>query len=266
MIHTRDMRMPGQKAGLGLAVDWGCSLARGLGALWLFNEGAGLAANDLGGSGVIAAPSDDRMWSAGGLKFSGSNCASFADDPRAFKGDEVSIFASIIPTGFGATHDDSAVFTKGVGPYTIYFTVGGGKANVYSEGNASWLDGSASIPANVRSVVGFSKDAAGRKVWLNGKVDASDSVTNSLSWGSTGGRIGHRQDNFHPSDQFVGVIEWVAFWNRGLTAAEAALLAMDPYALVLQSLVRRSYNLPGGALRFRRTVFDRVGARGFMRD
>ncbi len=266
MIHTRDMRVPGQKPGLGMGVDWGCSLARGLGALWLMNEGAGLIAGDLGGRGVIAAPSDDRMWSAGGLKFSGSNYASFADDPRVFKGDEFSVFASVIPTAFGANHDQCMVFSKGQSPYSIYFSLSSGKVSVYTEGNGSWLDGSASVPLNVRSVVGATKDAAGRKTWLNGSVDVSDSVTNAMSWGSTGGRIGHRQDNGSPTAQFAGVIEWVGYWNRGLTAVEAALLAADPYALILSALVRRSYNMTSAALRFRRTVFNRAGSRGFMTD
>src|SRR5689334_21204708 len=102
-IHTHDLRSPGQKPGMGLGIDFGSSLARGLAALWLLNEGAGTVAGDMLGR-VPAAPSADGMWSPGGLKFSGSSYAGFSHDPRVFRGNEVSVFASIIPTDLRANH------------------------------------------------------------------------------------------------------------------------------------------------------------------
>ena len=214
---------------------------------------------------VHASPSSDRMWFGGaGLRFDGSSYAAFANDPRVFAGDEVSVFASIVPTAFGPTHDDSAIFTKGAAPHTLYFTVGAGRLAIYSEGNASWLDGSGSVPLNARSVVGFTKGSEGRRLWLNGRLDASDGVNSGLFWGPAGGRIGFRQDGFGAGYQ--GLIEWVAFWNRSLLPGEVGQVARLAGTLALPLLpmrLTRTVAVPvSGPVVFRRTWFDRAGSRG----
>jgi hypothetical protein len=91
-------------------------------------------------------------------------------------------------------------------------------------------------------------------------VDGSPVTTGQIAaypqTSGTSAVIGARYDG--AARLFGGSLAWLAVWSRGLSAAENAALAANPW----QMFAPPGYRLFGGTRRFRRTLYDRAGSRG----
>jgi hypothetical protein len=222
---------PQQKPVLGTTLNGAHPLARGLGAYWALNEGGGAfvgsATQHPAPTSPLGAGVATPTWAGGGISFAGQQLISVANDP-SIQTNQFSLFAGIVPASFGGTHDSNSVFA--FGRYSFYISVGTGAVCLFTNSAGSWVDGTRQMAVGQQHVVGATKDATKRNVYLNGAWDNSSPDAGAIPYDTSGGMIGNRPDAANPTTQFNGLILWVGWWTRALSPAEIQQLYLDPYA------------------------------------
>lgn len=124
------------------------------------------------------------------------------------------------------TSDGSNNYITTKGEDSWYLAIGptgqtANKLNFYLNGinSPSWLEGTASLNDNAWHLVVATYDGKTRTLYVDGKVDGSDSKTGSISTGSSSVLLGER-DTGVGTDNYNGVMDEVRIYNRALTPSE----------------------------------------------
>ena len=191
---------------------------------WQLDEGSGTTAFDSSGNGNDARFEGSPVWEDGklgkALKFNGSSDYLAAPDSESLdmNGDQLSIAAWINGEAWPAANHivrkiadtaQSPIYVLRVQPDSVRAILS------TSEGNTT-IQGTTVLATNEWIHVALAYDGGEARIYVNGQLDASMSVSGELAESSNEFRIG-RGD---PAGYFVGMIDDVRLYNHALTENE----------------------------------------------
>ncbi len=205
-------------------------LARGLVAAYLFNEGGGNQVFDItqiGGTGTFQ---NDVSWTAGidgpAINFPGSDDAILLPNEVGNFTDDFSIVVRYKTSAVNGTLvsridivTQYLFFLDGSGRITLSDGVGF-RAGVTNTSDGLWHTGVLAV------------DGANSAIYLDGNDD-NISSTPTITGDAGGAFIGARRGT---QVEFIGDMSYVYFFNRALSASEAAQLSSDRYAFIERPL------------------------------
>ena len=208
---------------------WGLPLSNpadaGLVGWWRLDEGSGTTAYDSSGSGNDARFEGAPVWVdsgklGGALKFNGVSDYLAAPDSESLDigGDQLSIAAWINGEDWpGANHilrkisdmDTSSIYMLRVQPDTVrvYLNTSAGEVIV---------DGTTPLAPNEWAHIAVTYDCADARIYVDGQLDGSMSVTGELSQSNNELRVGRGE----PAGYFMGMLDDVRLYNHALTEDE----------------------------------------------
>ena len=233
-------------------IDWGHRLALNLEALWLMNEGGGVARSMGPGrvmsgaatwgssrSGLVTGASGDQGQNSQ-LAFGTNASFSLATGHRAITD---SYIENCTYGNFYVSNSDCGGYALGLSPSSdgpnVHYVLhrnnnqGGGVA-LASDG---WHTKGSARTLNTDYSVGVSLQlGTAVKLYINGALDTTNtSVAATVGYGSTGAR---------PASALTDAHVWYSgIWSRLLTPDDFLWLHAEPYAM-LRPIVRRRYFVP----------------------
>ena len=228
-----------QKPPVGTPINLGHPLTRRLSAFYAFNEGGGGAAYDALGALSKLVFTNSPTWATGSdgraIKFaSGSSQYLVGGGNLSFDSTGFTISAIIntsTPTAafqMICTNNSSSTDTTGF-ELRGNNTTGGISFFVPPESNTQNLNSVSVLSANKRYHIVGTANPATQTIYINGVKDASQAMPVTITIPANPIQVGRRVDGLY----YSGVIEHIALWNRGLTAAEVAELYENPYGVFL---------------------------------
>ena len=197
----------------------------GLVGWWRLDEGSGTTAYDSSGSGNDARFEGAPVWVdsgklGGALKFNGSSDYLAAPDSESLDigGDQLSIAAWVNGEDWPAANhvlrkisnaDTSSIYMLRVQPDTVrvYLNTSAGEVII---------DGTTALAPNEWAHIAVTYDGADARIYVNGQVDGSMSVTGELTQSDNEVRIGRGE----PAGYFMGMLDDVRLYNHALTEDE----------------------------------------------
>jgi len=231
---------PNQKPCLGLQVNWGHPLARGLVGCWLINEGSGNKVFDSSGNGnngIAAGTTSEISWQSGPdgsvVDFVG-NAIAYFDVGITFGATQP--FTIIICAERDGTDIEGIVCGNPDGT-NDYIWLGYSTTGVYWEGaNDGWDTGNIGLVPVAWNVYAFTSDGKGanstRRVYLNGILVATSAANKIGSFILKG--IGNGYSNAIYA--FDGRVKYASAYNRILSASEIALRYREPFCMFDQGI------------------------------
>jgi hypothetical protein len=224
----------GVKPPLGTPLEYS-HLTVGLGAVWLFNEGAGKLANDASGNNRTATLGGDTAWAPGPwgacLQFDGNNDVVNITDASmpAFGLGDFTISAWVrmaqdatarAVIGKGATTGDGEFcFYKSNANAIIFY---GDTGNINASITGGWLD-------NVWMHVAAVRRNGSLTIYRNGgQATGADATSNFDLHSTTNWTIGNSGTLSFDNN---GQISDVGIWYRALSIDEIRTLYLDPYGM-----------------------------------
>jgi len=191
---------------------------------WQLDEGSGTTAFDSSGNGNDARFEGSPVWEDGklgkALKFNGSSDYLAAPDSESLdiNGDQLSIAAWINGEAWpAAEHIVRKIADTAQSPIYVFRVQPDSVRAILStsEGNTT-IQGTTVLATNEWIHVALAYDGGEARIYVNGQLDASMSVSGELAESSNELRIG-RGD---PAGYFVGMIDDVRLYNHALTENE----------------------------------------------
>ena len=249
-----------RKPRLGMPLNKGHRLSKGLVGCWLMNEGCGTTNADVSGNGNIGTISS-ATWSAG--KF--GSCLSFDGDgdyvdlgAKDFVGNRYSLSISgwfYVPSGegtpsyrfFSQRYGGGNIYTVDVYWYNPYTT------NLFrfvvrnSSDTLAYADGPATAkptPGKWNHFVGV-YDGINATCYINTIAGTPVALAGPTKSGSVSSMIGALASTT-PANFWNGFIDNVMVYNRALSAAEIAKLYIEPFCMFEPTIspVFGSYYIP----------------------
>ena len=230
------MRNWPQKPPLGVPINWGDPLARGLVGCWLMNEGGGNRVNDLSGNGNVGTFSGDVSWSpakfGNGVYFAGdTDYISIGDKATLENLTQVTLLAWCNPTN--VTGQKCLIDKASKYHLELYNT----QARIRTWANSAdviVVSDNLVIAIGVWSCVVGTYDGANNKIYVNGIFYNSGAQTGTITGSTAPVAIGAYSTT--PSVlEFPGIMDHVMMWNRALTATEVQQLYMTPFRMFQES-------------------------------
>lgn len=221
---------------LGTPINAGHPLANQLAGYWLLNEGGGqLATNRVSGTtkdGTLTSGAVFKVGQGGtAVTFDGTddvitvpttiNPGSYPLTLMAWvRVDSTAAVRSIMSIGVNQQEHVLLVITPTPRFWALTQV---GAANSQATGSTPVVTGI------WYHVVGVYASATSRKIYVNGRLEATEATSRAPSTASPTIRIGDR--NGLTTQRFAGLINHAALWTRALTDSEVAGLYQNPYQL-----------------------------------
>jgi hypothetical protein len=194
-------------------------------AYWKFDEGYGSTIYDSSSNGLNLSMNAGSSWSNQGkfnktLSLDGvTGSASISDSPKLDITDTITIASWIYPT---SSESGGTIATK-VGAYYLE-RHSNDKIRVYFYGLSSpgYHESNSTVPNNQWSYVATTYDGANIKLYINGNLDKTISVTGSITNSANSLFVGSLEPGWD-SYEFAGRIDEVKIYNSALTADEIKL-------------------------------------------
>lgn len=257
--------MPGSgfwksKPSLGVQLDRGHPLARGLLGYWAMNEGAGRQVNDLARNnhGTSGSTVSQTVWKGGpsGIAYdianAGANRILIPDASRLDVPTEFSVVALLMMRTAPLTGNNfiAQLFGDGssIDTNTMLFRFGdstSGNARrlalyVHNAGYHGVVAG-IDMPLNKWQLVGATHDSVTTRLYMGGVPITSGANAFAAANVALDFVIGATTNNVRPLD---GPIAWLGYWGRKLTDKDFTDLNADPYQ-IFQAPVWRRWFVPG---------------------
>ncbi len=208
------------------------SIATGMIACYLFNEGAGQFAQNAVQEYAGATLAGGAKWGHGGISFTGTGQKVTGLTPVLGSGDftaDAICNLDVLPGASAAAtvmHTDTDSGTDG-----FELVVGGVSLAFQGWLPSAYVIGTTVVKPGVRYHVCLTRLRGVVTLYVNGNAEASASLSGVASAGNplTIGYFSPTLETF----RWQGAIEIARLWNRGLTAAEVFRLAQEPYAMFL---------------------------------
>jgi hypothetical protein len=236
------MRYWPQKPPLGVPVNWGDPLARGLVGCWLMNEGGGNIVNDLSGNGryiLLPSGATQPQWQAStsgpSLYFDGGDVTGGTGIIGNWNPYEFTVCIKcrvddlgsdrIILSAYGTDSSDEVIRMYRVGASNAI--------RALNDYGVSCI-GPVLATGTFYDVIFTSSVAQGKAIlYIDGKVVATDSsgiVATIVPNNCVLGRYG-----WTASAYWLGMIDHLSFYNRVLSASEVLQLYMTPFRMFQES-------------------------------
>ncbi len=217
-----------QKPPLGARIDWGNQITKDLVGCWLFNEYGGKVVGDLSRSFGDGQLEGTYYWKEG-IKFSGGRVV-LADTPLS----KISIVAKIRNGGSG---NNEQILTRDKSVSSDYHRVWQFRKNssdklefihFYSNTSYDVFTGSIDIADGTDKMVAVTADGSTAKLFVNGEVDTSGTLSGTLNSISYRALIADSDNN--SEEFFYGDIYFAYLFSRALSDDEIGLLHYEPYS------------------------------------
>lgn len=256
---------PTQKPEPGVAeIDWTHPLADRLFYFSPFDEGAGGRVRDMAG-GLSLRPTGSASWVNGrngfGYKVTGSNYLTVTSSRVTFAGGsgitiviraDWSLSYSASGWKRAITFDNGSAWQHGVQINNTGLVQFGVNVN-----GGAFTQITSSLPSRQEMLTFVCDKSTTLRGYYDGALKGTGTVTAPTSFNATstmnlGSIFGIGDSDFTP--------DYVGLFARGLTAAEAAWLAAEPYAMLRPVMPHRVYSFPGSPFFYRRYVLARGAA------
>jgi len=216
-------------------------LARGLVGYWLFNEATGSKVFDLSKNANTGTLQGDVLWQIADvgscLQFDGAGDYVDCGNSQTLDANtDLTICARIKTT---ASSNTPVIVAKGSGSTTNYELdiATSGKVRFFgydSGGIYKGITGGQTVVVTdgLWHQVAGTFDGTDWTLYVDGRVDTSETEPHTLAATSQSLRIGARQN----SQYFNGSISHVAIWRRALSAVEIALLYREPFCMFVVTI------------------------------
>ncbi len=155
------------------------------------------------------------------FSFDGSGYVSIGNDPDLrFTGNAVSVDAWIFPTLDGQTGIIAGKTASSFNDYVMLLNGGNLLVGVKTDSVETFVGSATPVALNTWSHVAMTYDGASVTAYINGQVVATAAADGPLEGTNSEVAIGGRGDNAN----FVGLIDEVEIFNRGLSATEIAAI------------------------------------------
>jgi len=236
---------PNQKPCLGLQVNWGHPLARGLVGLWLFNEGSGGQVFDLSGNNKKGIFGGHTAWISDkdglALIFDGDGdyvdvgdlgidtTKPFTVIVKVKRQNADGTYAGVVSTAKSTDETGYALVFKDVGTSTVpSFFSGNSVAWNYVDADSSCVQGEYITMAGVY-------DGSTKHLYINGVKQAA-TATVGITSSNSALKFGLYYSNLQTSLELNGNISYVCHYNRALLASEVALRYREPFCMFDQGI------------------------------
>jgi len=237
------------KPPLGSMIDFSHPLSRGLVGCWLMNEGSGNRIHDISGNNNHGVLTNGPTWKpgrdGGALAFDGSNDYVESPDSDLLEPTDATFVLWIYPI-LWAGSIRVLIAKRVTNGYMIFFHTATNKLywdwGPAAEGTNRWAT-TYLPPLNIWTMLGFTRTASARGLYVNGAIHSSSSAGDSTKIATASVlRIGH--DSSAVQYPFNGSISSVSIYNRALSAEEIAKLYVNPYCFIWNP--RKYWLMPQG--------------------